>query len=127
MVIKIKSNKISLGVKYEDSKEIKVYDNNLFALKDIISIENFYELICNTTNTKIIKNDYFTYIPKEIYNYSLNYNKLFCNEKEFIAYFNINNVRNPEYETINIKPIVNFELSKGYLFITKLLENIKIL
>ena len=96
-------------------------------LKDIINLENIIKVYDNTTGNEIIKNEYFIFIPKEFYYVFELYNEAFnYKNKELIIPINTNDKRNPEWNNITFDPLFRIEINNGYLFITKLLDNVTI-
>lgn len=123
------NKKLGIEIKedIEQQPNIKVYENNILTLREIVDINNMQPLYCNSTNTCNYNNQYITYISKCVYNNSLKYSMLMAKANEFIVTYNTNNIRQPEIEYFTIKPLVTIELEKGYLFINKLLDNIEML
>lgn len=123
------NKKLGIEIKedIEQQLKVKVYENNLLSLLEIVDINNLQPLYCNSTNTCFYNNQYITYISKCIYSNSLRYSMLMAKANEFVITYNINNIRQPEMVYLTIKPLVTIELEKGYLFINKLLDNVEML
>ena len=123
------NKKLGIEIKedIEQQLKVKVYENNLLSLLEIVDINNLQPLYCNSTNTCFYNNQYITYISKCIYSNSLKYSMLMAKANEFVITYNINNIRQPEMVYLTIKPLVTIELEKGYLFINKLLDNVEML
>lgn len=123
------SKKLGIEIKEDinEQAKIKVYKNNLLALKELVDLSSIQPIYCNTTNTIIQHNSYITYVSKSVYFNSLKSSMLFGKGNELIIGYNTNNVRQPEIEYLTIIPLVTIELEKGYLFITKLLDDVKML
>lgn len=112
--------------KYEIQKLVLTH-KPIDALKDIINLENIIKVYDNTTGNEIIKNEYFIFIPKEFYYVFELYNEAFnYKNKELIIPINTNDKRNPEWDNIIFEPLFRIEINNGYLFITKLLDNVTI-
>lgn len=112
--------------KYEIQKLVLTH-KPIDALKDIINLENIIKVYDNTTGNEIIKNEYFIFIPKEFYYVFKLYNEAFnYKNKELIIPINTNDKRNPEWDNITFEPLFRIEINNGYLFITKLLDNVTI-
>lgn len=112
--------------KYEIQKLVLTH-KPIDALKDIINLENIIKVYDNTTGNEIIKNEYFIFIPKEFYYVFELYNEAFnYKNKELIIPINTNDKRNPEWNNITFDPLFRIEINNGYLFITKLLDNVTI-
>ncbi len=123
------SKKLGIEIKEDinEQAKIKVYKNNLLALKELVDLSNIQPIYCNTTNTIIQHNSYITYVSKSVYFNSLKSSMLLGKGNELVIGYNTNNVRQPEIEYLTIIPLVTIELEKGYLFITKLLDDVKML
>lgn len=108
------------GFEYFIDSVLSVYENNLLAIKDIVDITDIKTLYCNSTNKKILENDYIFYVPNIIYNLSEKKyyeNDIFC--------YNINTKQNPEYEEIKISNYkAKFDLPLGKLYIKKYLKDV---